>query len=148
MVGVGVRAGGGGADRGGGVESREARVHVRACLRACTLLHMRVTILARMHMLTYGCANTCTCVGCRMQAGIRALRRTYPQIYMEDHRLKIDKDKLFVTEQVLNARESLGSTLVHSQCTSSFTCVTHGWQKTLQILYVHTNTGTRDSVRH
>jgi SpoVK/Ycf46/Vps4 family AAA+-type ATPase len=33
------------------------------------------------------------------EAGVRALRRTYPQIYMEDHRLKIDKDKLFVTEQ-------------------------------------------------
>jgi len=33
------------------------------------------------------------------EAAIRALRRTYPQIYMEDHRLKIDKDKLFVTEQ-------------------------------------------------
>jgi SpoVK/Ycf46/Vps4 family AAA+-type ATPase len=33
------------------------------------------------------------------EAGIRAVRRTYPQIYLEDHRLKIDKDKLFVTEQ-------------------------------------------------
>ena len=42
------------------------------------------------------------------EAGIRALRRTYPQIYMEDHRLKIDKDKLFVTEQdILDAMGSI-----------------------------------------
>ena len=35
------------------------------------------------------------------EAGIRALRRTYPQIYMHDHRLKLDKDKLYVSEQDL-----------------------------------------------
>jgi SpoVK/Ycf46/Vps4 family AAA+-type ATPase len=42
------------------------------------------------------------------EAGIRALRRTYPQIYMEDHRLKIDQNKLFVTEEdILDAMSSI-----------------------------------------